>query len=149
MRRGICLAFAVLLFASLAFAQQTPEEQAVWKLEHNYWEFVKANDLTSYRNLWHEKFVGWPQSSAAPAHKEHITDWITAYTSKGEKLRQYTIKEAASQLTDNIVVTHYWVKDAWGDEPEVTSRITHTWIRTHDGWKIIGGMSSPEKNIVP
>lgn len=149
MRRAVKLSFVLLLFASFTFAQQTPEEQAVWKLEHNYWEFVKANDLTSYRNLWHDKFVGWPQSSAAPAHKDHITDWIAAYTNKGEKLQSYTIKEAASVFADNIVVTHYWITDAWSGEKEVASRITHTWIKTKDGWKIIGGMSAPVKNPVP
>ena len=25
----------------------------------------------------------------------------------------------------------------------IDERITHTWLRTHEGWKIIGGMSAP------
>jgi hypothetical protein len=134
-----------LLLSSFAFGQQTPQEQAVWKLEHQYWEYVKAVDLTGYRSLWHEQFVGWPMMSATPVHKDHITDWITANTSKGVKMRTATIKEAASQsIGDNLVVTHYWMTDAWGDEKEVTSRITHTWLLTKDGWKIVGGMSSLE-----
>lgn len=150
MRRILYSLACLVIFTSFTFSQQTPEEQAVWKLEHQYWEYVKAADLTGYRSLWHEQFVGWPQMSATPVHKDHITDWITANTTKGRKMRVATIKEAASQLTDkNIVVTHYWVTDAWGDDPQVTSRITHTWIHTKDGWKIIGGMSSPEKDPVP
>ena len=28
-------------------AQQSPDEQAVWKLEHDYWNYVKAFDPTS------------------------------------------------------------------------------------------------------
>ncbi len=150
MRRLLCSLFLTLFLGSLAIAQQTPEEQAVWKLEHQYWEYVKTADLTGYRSLWHEQFVGWPMMSAKPVRKDHITDWITANTSKGITMRSATIKQAASQLTGgNIVVTHYWITDAWGNDPESTSRVTHTWIRTKDGWKIIGGMSSPEKDAKP
>jgi hypothetical protein len=145
----ILLTLAVaLLTTSGAFAGDTANEKAVWKLEHAYWTYVKAGDLESYRNLWHPDFVGWPMSSARPAHKDHITDWITKSTGKGLHLESYKLEPAASQATENIVVTHYWITDHWVDKngagkPE-TARITHTWIRTPGGWQIIGGMSSPE-----
>lgn len=147
MKRLWILVLLVLLSSSLL--AQTPEETAVWKLEHQYWEYVKAADLDGYRTLWHENFVGWPQMSPAPAHKDHIADWIKAHSDKGERLQSYVLKEAASQFTDNVVVTHYWLTDVWSAKSEtgtpVTSRITHTWIRVKDGWQIIGGMSAPGK----
>jgi hypothetical protein len=65
----------------------TNYEAQVWSLEKAYWEYVKANDLEKYRALWHEDFVGWPLVSSAPVRKDHITDWITANTSKGIKLQ--------------------------------------------------------------
>lgn len=123
---------------------QSTEERAVWQLEHDYWEYVKAGDLESYSNLWHEDFVGWPHLSERPVRKEHVTGWIVAHMERGEKLRVCEIREAASQFTDNLVVTHYRLTGAWGDDPENTSRITHTWIKTADGWKIIAGMSAPD-----
>ena len=68
-------------------------------MEKAYWEYVKANDLQKYRALWHENFVGWPFVSSAPVRKDHITDWITANTSKGITLQSYWIEQLAIQVT--------------------------------------------------
>jgi len=138
---GFCMALS-------AAAQQSANEQAVWKLEADYWKFVKAADLEGYRGLWHGNFLGWPSSSAQPVRKDHITDWITGLTGKGLRLQWYSIEPAASQATENIVITHYWVTAFWSDkngngEPPETNRITHTWIKTPAGWQILGGMSTP------
>ncbi len=137
----------VLLFSCILFAQQTPQEKEVFKLEHDYWKFVQSNDLDSYRNLWHENFVGWPMSSAKPVHKDHITDWITAQTQQGFHLASSQLDEAASQAFGDVVITHYWITLVWakdsGTSTQGKSRITHTWLRTAAGWKIIGGMSAP------
>ena len=121
---GLCAALP-------AAGQQDPaNEQAVWKLETAYWNYVKAVDLDGYRSLWHRDFVGWPSSSPQPARKDHITDWITASTDKGIRLQWGTRSQpAASQATENIVVVHYWVTSFWADkaglgEPPETFRIT-------------------------
>ena len=147
--RLLCLlAVAALSVARPSAGQQSANEQAVWKLEADYWKYVKAVDLEGYRTLWHKDFVGWPSSKSQPARKDHITDWITAYTDKGMRLQWFSIQPAASQATENIVIVHYWVTSFWADkagqgEPPDTSRITHTWIKSGDGWQILGGMSVP------
>jgi hypothetical protein len=143
-----CLFVAMLLSAGPAFAkEQSADEREVWKLEQAYWKYVQAGDLESYRNLWHPNFVGWPNSSARPKRKDHITDWIADYTKKGLKLKSYKLEPAGSEATENVVVTHYWITDRWIDKngrgEGETNRITHTWIRTRGGWQIIGGMSAP------
>ena len=136
-----------------AFAQQTPAEEAVWNLEHDYWNHVKALDLKSYRALWNTDFVGWPSVSPHPVHKDQITGWITQETNKGLRLKSYNLKYAASQSFGNIVVDHYWITIVWtgknGDLPAATDRLTHTWMRVGDSWQIIGGMSSPEPHPQP
>ncbi|MGB7624602.1 MAG: hypothetical protein WBN92_19820, partial [Terriglobia bacterium] len=68
---AVLFAVWVLVFAAnTAMAQQqSPEEQAAWKLEQAYWEYVKSVDLEQYRNLWHPGFVGWPSSSPEPVRK--------------------------------------------------------------------------------
>ena len=48
------LAAVLTLVALAGFAQQSADEEAVWKLEHSYWEYVKAQDVSSYRALWHQ-----------------------------------------------------------------------------------------------
>jgi ketosteroid isomerase-like protein len=140
--------FAVVL-ATAGFAQSVANDAAqVWSLEKAYWEYVKSNELEKYRALWHEDFLGWPFVSSAPVRKDHITDWITANTSKGVKLQSYSTEQLAIQITGEIAINCYRIKATWasGEGTEVrtdTLRITHTWIRTHGTWQIIGGMSSP------
>jgi len=145
--RYVVMVSVVVLCAIPLFAQQSADEQAVWKLESAYWDYVKSLDLDKYRSLWHPNFVGWPFSSSQPVRKDHITDWIAAYTKNDLRLQWYSLEPAASQATGNLVVTHYWLTDRWADkeghgEPS-TIRVTHTWVRTSDGWQIIGGMAAP------
>ena len=138
-----------LAFAATAFAQNpVNDETQVWQLEKAYWEYVKANDLEKYRALWHDNFVGWPFISPAPVRKDHITDWITSNTSKGISLQSYSIEQLAIEVTGDLAMDYYRIKATWEDNTgaEVKTdriRITHTWIRTHGTWQIIGGMSSP------
>ena len=138
----------MVVSACSLYAQQSADEQAVWKQEHAYWKYVQAGDMTDYSSLWNAKFVGWPSSSAEPAHKSQITNWITAYTAKGRHLKSYELKQADSQSHGNIVLTYYWITTDWADkdghEERQTARITHTWMRVGDGWQIIGGMSCKE-----
>src|SRR5213080_2719916 len=138
-----------LVLIATAFGQNsTANEKEIWNLEKSYWEYVKANDLEKYRALWHEDFVGWPLVSPSPVRKDHITDWITANTSKGVKLQSYSIEELAIRVTGDIAINHYRIKANWITSEGVqvrkdTLRITHTWIRTHGTWQILGGMSAP------
>src|SRR6266516_7918584 len=146
MLRIISLSLVVI---ATAFGQNsTANEKQIWNLENAYWEYVKANDLEKYRALWHDDFVGWPLISSAPVRKDHITDWMTANTSKGIKLQSYSIEQLAIQVTGDIAVNHYRIKPNWATSEGVelrkdTLRITHTWIRTHGNWQILGGMSAP------
>jgi ketosteroid isomerase-like protein len=135
--------------ATASFAQGVAnDEPQIWTLEKAYWEYVKANELEKYRTLWHEDFLGWPLVSPSPIGKEHITDWITANTSKGLKLRSYAIEQLAIHVTGDVAINHYRIKTNWATNETAkvrtdALRITHTWIRTHGTWQIIGGMSAP------
>lgn len=138
-----------LALTATAFAQNSAKGEAqLWQLEKAYWEYVKANHLEKYRALWHENFVGWPFVSPAPVRKDHITDWITANTSKGISLQSYSVEQLAIQVTGDIAINNYrinakWTNSAGAEVRTDRMRITHTWIRTHGTWQIIGGMSSP------
>jgi ketosteroid isomerase-like protein len=142
------MAVALAFCGACALGQQSLDEQAVWKLEHVYWDDVKALDLEGYKALWHSDFVGWPFVSAQPVRKDGITNWITAYTSKGMHLESYALEPAASKATGPVVVVYYWATQVWtgkdGRNETFKTRVTHTWVRDDKGWKIIGGMSSPE-----
>ncbi len=139
----------LVMLATASFAQRpTNDETQVWNLEKAYWEYVKTNDLEKYRALWHEDFVGWPYVSSSPLRKDHITDWIAMNTSKGVKLQSYSIQQLAIHVTGDVAVNYYRITANWatseGAEAKTDAlRITHTWLRSHSTWKIIGGMSAP------
>ena len=135
----------VFLLAATCFAQ---EADKVWSQEQAYWNYVQANNLDGYRSLWHEDFIGWPSSSPEPLRKEHITDWITVHTSKGESYKLDNMERLAVEVSGNYATTTYRVRGAWVDKSgkgdASTSRIIHTWLRGSDGkWLIISGMSAP------
>lgn len=129
-------------------APASKDEEALWKLERAYWQYVQDNDLSAYSNLWHKDFLGWPSVSAVPVHKNHITDWITAQTSKGLVFKTGEFKPAAIQVTGDVATVYYWITLQWRDKDgrgeARTLRITHAWLKTGNDWQIIGGMSMPE-----
>ena len=129
-------------------SQASENEQAVWKLEHEYWRHVQDNDLPAYLALWHKDFLGWPFVSAAPVRKDHITDWITSNTSKGLTFKPIELEPAGIQMTGDIAVAYYWMTYKWLDKDgkgaSVSVRVTHTWLKDGKDWRIIGGMSAGE-----
>jgi ketosteroid isomerase-like protein len=148
MSRMIRLILAVFLLTPALFsAPPSADAEKVWSLEKDYWRYVQSNDLQKYRTLWHSDFLGWPSVSPVPLRKDHITEWITAHTSKGETLKSYDLERLTTQVTGNFATITYRVRLTWADKngpgQPSTTRIIHTWLRTNDGWQIISGMSAP------
>src|SRR5713226_4609328 len=113
-----CLLGGALAVSSAATlqSQASENEQALWNLEHAYWRYVQDNDLPAYLGLWHKDFLGWPSVSAAPVHKDHITDWITSQTSKGLAFKSVEFKPAAIQMTGDVAMAYYWMTYEWLDK---------------------------------
>jgi ketosteroid isomerase-like protein len=139
---------ALLLAPPLSFTQQpSAEGDVVWAREVIYWKTVQADDLVAYRTLWRDDFLGWPAWSADPARKAHIADWIVAHSSKGERLKSYTLDRLTEQVSGEMATTTYrahatWINQAGKEQSEV-QRILHTWRRDNDGtWRIFSGMSA-------
>lgn len=160
MKRSTCVFAALVSLLTIANftlasetinpAQESKDENALWKLERAYWQYVQDNDLSAYSNLWHKDFLGWPSVSAVPVRKDHIADWITAQTSKGLVFKVGEFKPAAIQITGNVATTYYWITLKWVDKDgkgeERAFRISHAWLKSGNDWQIIGGMSMPEPN---
>src|SRR5947207_10376750 len=116
----------VVVLAAAGFAQSAANDEAqIWSLEKAYWEYVKGNDLEKYRALWDEDFLGWPFVSSAPVGKDHITDWITANTSKGVKLQSFSIEQLPIHVTGDVAINHYRIKATWAasDDSEVRTNV--------------------------
>lgn len=150
-----CYLLCVLLSAlsgatTWAQAQElSMDEQAVWRLEEDYWRYVKGQDMKRYLALWDERFVGWPSSSATPAGKANIADWIVPLRADPARVFDYELRREAVRSFGDVVVTHlvvwYVFRDAkTGKEVNRSPlRITHTWQRHSASWQIITGMSAP------
>jgi len=145
---GVLLIPSVCLSAEMKIPSSSVDEEALWKLEHDYWRYVQSNDLTAYLDLWHKDFLGWPSVNSAPVGKDHITDWITSQTSKGLAFKSGEFKPAAIHVSGNVASLCYWITyqlvDKDGNGQTYTLRITHTWIRSGSDWRIISGMSMRE-----
>ncbi len=140
---------AVMLAPALFGTTPSVDADKLWSLEQAYWQYVQAKDFEQYRTLWNANFLGWPSVSPEPLGKDHITDWITIHTEKGETLKSYDLERLTTRITGNAATVTYRARLIWADkngtagQPAVI-RIIHTWVRQEDGsWQIISGMSAP------
>jgi len=121
-------------------------EQAVWEQEETYWRLVKAHNRERYLDLWDDRFVGWPRFESVPIHKDKITHFMSERKVLDYKLEPFSVREFGG----DVVVTLYRLTvhstDRTGaNESTRTGRLTHTWMRTEMGWRIIGGMSAEDQ----
>jgi ketosteroid isomerase-like protein len=124
------------------------DEGKIWKLEQSYWEYVKALDVPGYKSLWHEDFMGWPSTAPAPMGKDHIANWLEDDRAAKNTLQCYKLEHAGFTLVGDVAVVHYYLTEHWLDKSGKTEKgqprtikVTHTWLRSRDSWRIIGGMA--------
>jgi ketosteroid isomerase-like protein len=147
-KRPIAVLLAMVMGSVVFAAGLNDDEKEVWNLEIAYWEYVKSNDIPSYRSLWDERFVGWPGFSEMPLGKANIHEWVAELHSNPGTRVEYELTIGSVRAFGDIVATHYLVRfsarsvttgEIVGDA--VVSRITHTWQRHGDSWRIVTGMS--------
>jgi len=124
-------------------------EDEVWSQEVAYWEYLKAADLDSYLSLWHKDVIGWPNNQASPMNKDGIHQLAAGILAEIQ-LEPATVElkpMSVRVFNNNVGIAYY---EAYtrattkaGTEIAIQERFTHTWLRTENGWKIIGGMSAP------
>jgi hypothetical protein len=132
-------------------AAESGSVQEVWMREADYWKFVKAGDVDSYRTLWHDNFIGWPCGAEHPLRKASIGDWVQEVRDKQIQVAAELTREGAEDF-GNVVVVHYrftrvdTYPDGHVEGKGEQSKITHTWMKVGDTWLIVGGMcgSLPE-----
>ena len=123
-------------------------EDEVWSQEVAYWEYRKAADLDSYLSLWHEDVIGWPNNQSSPMNKDGIHQ-VVAGKLAAIQLETATVelKPMSVRVFNNVGLAYYEAHTRAttkaGADIATQERFTHTWLRTENGWKIIGGMSAP------
>ena len=151
MNRIKCFAAGALL--ALVFsatpamcATDAAAEKAVWAMEETYWKTLESSDLQGYVNLWHKDFLGWPRDRDLPVGKDGIEEGTRRKMAEG-RVVSHEILSKAVRVVGTIGITQYAVRavrvSTQGDTATFVSRVTHTWVRTGNTWKIVGGMSAP------
>src|SRR4030095_2916602 len=146
MKYLLFLSIVLLFYTDISAQSAESAKNEVWKRELQYWQYVKNNDTAGYRTLWHDNFIGYPDTERLTG-KDKIANWITdAYNSKGRHYGFLLDKKMVNPF-DDVVITFYDETDIWkNDKDEVlleeVYKITHTWKKFGDTWLIIGGMSA-------
>jgi|GEM_PF-76347 catechol 2,3-dioxygenase-like lactoylglutathione lyase family enzyme/ketosteroid isomerase-like protein len=132
------------------YAASPPEQQvkdAIWKLEEDYWVYVKNRDFKQYITLWDDRFIGYPSTNIIGG-KANITNWITEMYAKHPQLAfAYKLDRKVENVFADIVIVLYDATMQWKDaqgtvKEQSTAKLTHTWKKTEKGWLIIGGMGA-------
>jgi ketosteroid isomerase-like protein len=153
MRKAIAVLLIGAGVSSAAWALDlSPDEQAVWQMEEQYWRDVQSGDVESYLKLWHENFVGWPCFAWEPSDKASIGGWVRDIRDNHWKLT-YTLKPYAVRVTGDLATALYaaeYVTD-YGDGTSsgagIWRKFTHTWIKREGRWLIITGMCAAQEPI--
>jgi Domain of unknown function (DUF4440) len=122
--------------------QALPREQKeVWNGEQNYFRYLQAKDLKSFISLWDDNFVGWPDYSEHPLRKPDIESRVAEEvqaTPTSTRPNPMPKPEAIAVFGDAAVTYYFWPE---ADETSpLKYRITHTWRKGPEGWRIISGM---------
>lgn len=142
------LAFVFLLSnVTAAFAQGNHEQikEHIWDLETRYVTYFRDAEHDKVIPMWHEKFLGWPDSESKPNNKNSVISYLKRVSAVPQNWK-FKIERKGFQLNGNVAITHmiHHLTFSRSDGSSVTrsSRITHTWIKESGNWKILGGMSS-------
>jgi hypothetical protein len=119
----------------------SPQQKEVWAGEQNYFRYLQAKDLKNFMSLWDDNFVGWQDYSERPLRKSDIESGVKEelQTTPTSTRPNPMPKPEAIAVFGDVAVTHYFWPDADETSP-FKYRITHTWRRGPEGWRIISGM---------
>jgi hypothetical protein len=110
---------------------------------------LAAGDVDGLQAFYHDRFIGWPAQAPEPVDPETgraFLDELLAST----RIVSARLEPEAARVSDSVAIVHYLAifdLQSDGEALRSTFRITHTWIETPAGWKILGGMSSPHEPV--
>lgn len=152
MRRTI---FCFCLCAGLAGCSQptvdTDMESDIWRLEEQYLATFQKGDTEGLLRFYHPNFIGWPAQSSEPLDLKAGREFMEAMDEKADMI-SFEIRPGAIRITGDVALVHYSVALVQQGVDGVTSgsvlRVTHTWMNTRSGWRIMGGMSADLPSFV-
>lgn len=116
-------------------------EETIWAEELAYFTNLYSANYEGVLALTHEQFLGWPGTSAHPVDAVGSEKFMKELIAKPVSCA-IKIEREGVQISNDTVLTQY-VLIVYFNETGKTkkSRITHTWAKVGDKWKLLGGMS--------
>jgi hypothetical protein len=119
-------------------------EEKIWHLEEAYFANLYKANYDNVLAIVHDQFLGWPGSADKPIDKEGSSVFMRKLIPSPAPC-SFTIEREGIRLLENTALTQYIIrvscKGKDGNPKETSSRITHTWIKEGNNWKLLGGMS--------
>lgn len=118
-------------------------EEEIWAQEEAYFaNFYKA-DYEALLALVHSQFLGWPGTEPKPINKDGSARFMKELITKPTSCT-FKIEREGIRVLGEVALTQYIIHVNCNDAARAktqSSRITHTWVKESNHWKLLGGMS--------
>lgn len=119
-------------------------KEEIWALEEAYFANLYKADYEAVLAITHGQFLGWPGSVPHPIDTEGSARFMKQLISKPTSCT-FRIDRGGIRVLGEVALTQYTISVNCSDTAAVaktqSSRITHTWAKEGDRWKLLGGMS--------
>lgn len=119
-------------------------EEEIWALEEAYFANLYKANYEGVLAIVHSQFLGWPGAVPQPIDREESARFMKQLVPKPTSCT-FKIERAGIRLLGEVALTQYTICVNCSDTADVaktqSSRITHTWVKEGDRWKLLGGMS--------
>lgn len=119
-------------------------KEEIWALEEAYFANLYKADYEAVLALVHSQFLGWPDTAPQPIDKDGSARFMKQLISRPTSYT-FKIERGGIRVLEDVALTQYTINVTCSDTSTVAktqiSRITHTWVKENDRWKLLGGMS--------
>ena len=119
-------------------------EEEIWANEEAYFTNLYSANYDGMLALVHREFLGWPGALNQPIDYEASARFMKQLMPKPTSCK-IKIDRAGICVSGTTALTQYTLHVNCGDAPDAKkiqpSRITHTWVKEGNRWKLLGGMS--------
>ena len=156
MKNMVLLSAAILTFILVSYSQtysatadtdkrRDVVEEEIWALEEAYFSNLYKANYEGVLALVHSHFLGWPGALPQPISSRQESARFMKQLAPKPTSCTFTIEQAGIRLRGGVALTQYIIhvicSDPTGVAKTQSSRITHTWVKESDRWKLLGGMS--------
>ena len=119
-------------------------KEEIWALEEAYFANLYKADYDAVLAVVHSQFLAWPGSMPHPIDRQGSARFMRQLIPDPASCIT-RIEREGILLRGEVALTQFTVHVNSGDSATEgktqSSRITHTWIKEGERWKLLGGMS--------